>query len=59
MSNVLIGAGKATGMFYTAPAGTALPAYPSESLGADWAEVGAITEDGITFSLPSGDVLRS
>ena len=59
MSNVLIGAGKATGMFFTAPAGTALPAYPSEALGADWAEVGAITEDGITFSLPSGDVLRN
>lgn len=59
MSNVLIGAGKATGMFFTAPAGTALPAYPSEALGADWSEVGAITEDGITFSLPSGDVLRN
>lgn len=59
MSNVLIGAGNVTGMFFTAPAGTALPAYPSESLGADWAEVGAITEDGITFSLPSGDVLRN
>ena len=59
MSNVLIGAGDATGMFFTAPAGTALPAYPSESLGADWAEVGAITADGITFSLPSGDVLRN
>lgn len=59
MSNVLIGAGKATGMFFTAPAGTALPAYPSEALGADWSEVGAITEDGITFSLPSGEVLRN
>lgn len=59
MSNVLIGAGRATGMFFTAPKGTSLPATPSASLGADWAEVGAITEDGITFSLPSGDVLRN
>ena len=59
MSDVLIGAGKATGMFFTAPKGTALPAYPSEALGADWAEVGAITEDGISLTLPSGDVLRN
>lgn len=59
MSDVLIGAGKATGMFFTAPKGTALPAYPSETLGADWTEVGAITEDGISLTLPSGDVLRN
>lgn len=59
MSNVLVGAGLATGMFFTAPKGTALPAYPGESLGADWAEVGAITEDGITLSLPNGDVIRN
>lgn len=59
MSDVLIGAGKATGMFFTAPKGTALPAYPSEALGADWTEVGAITEDGISLTLPSGDVLRN
>ena len=59
MSDVLIGSGKATGMFFTAPKGTALPAYPSEALGADWTEVGAITEDGISLTLPSGDVLRN
>lgn len=59
MSNVLIGAGLATGMFYTAPKGTALPTSPMETLTADWVEVGAITEDGITFTLPSGDVLRN
>lgn len=59
MSNVLVGAGLATGMFFTAPKGTALPAYPGASLGADWAEVGAITEDGITLSLPNGDVIRN
>ena len=59
MSDVLIGAGLATGMFYTAPKGTALPTSPMETLGAGWTEVGAITEDGITFTLPSGDVLRN
>lgn len=59
MSNVLVGAGLATGMFFTAPKGTALPAYPGASLSADWSEVGAITEDGITLSLPNGDVIRN
>ena len=60
MSNVLIGAGRpVSGMFFTAPKGTALPTQPGDSLGADWTEVGAIPEDGITFSLPSGDVLRN
>ena len=59
MSEVLIGAGLATGMFFVAPKGTSLPTSPMESLGADWKEVGAITEDGITFTLPSGEVLRN
>ena len=59
MSDVLIGAGKATGMMFRANAGTALPSYPSETLGAGWTEVGAITEDGITLTLPNGDVLRN
>ena len=35
-NDVNLGAGMATGMFFTAPAGTALPAYPSEELAADW-----------------------
>lgn len=39
-----------TGMFYHAPAGTALPAAPSEALGTGWTEVGAISADGITFN---------
>ena len=59
MSDVFIGAGRATGMFFRAPKGTALPATPSTAPGAAWTEVGAITEDGITFTLPSGDVLRN
>lgn len=48
-NNVNLGIGNATGMFYVAPAGTALPAYPSESLGADWDSAGAISSDGITW----------
>lgn len=57
--DVLIGAGNASGMFFTAPKGTVLPVSPMETLSADWTEVGAITEDGITFALPSGEVLRN
>ena len=48
-NNVNLGIGLATGMFYHAPSGTALPAYPTETLGNDWAEVGYIAEDGITW----------
>jgi len=39
-----------TGMFYHAPAGTALPAYPGEVLNEAWTEVGAISVDGISFN---------
>ena len=39
-----------TGMFYHAPAETALPTYPSETLAAAWKEAGAISEDGITLN---------
>jgi len=49
-NNVNLGIGRATGMFYHAPENTALPTYPSATLGASWKEVGAISEDGITFS---------
>lgn len=48
--DVNLGIGNATGMFYTAPAGTALPEYPTAELGTDWTEVGAISEDGIDFA---------
>ena len=37
-------------MFYHAPAGTDLPAYPGEELDEDWAEVGAVSSDGISFN---------
>ena len=39
-----------TGMFYHAPADTALPTYPREALGTGWKEVGAISEDGIALN---------
>lgn len=46
-----LGLGMSTGMFFHAPAGTALPTTPGEELAAAWTEVGDITEDGITLSL--------
>lgn len=48
-NKVNLGIGLATGMFYTAPAGTALPTDMSSSL-TSWTEVGAVTSDGITWS---------
>ena len=51
--NVNLGLGNSdetTGMFYHAPAGTALPTYLSEALAQAWEEVGAISQDGITFN---------
>ena len=59
MSEVLVAAGKATGMFFTAPKGTAAPATPGTAPGADWSLVGDISEDGISLKLPSGEVLRN
>lgn len=50
-NKVNLGIGLATGMFYTATAGTALPSYPGDSTGlSGWTEVGAVTADGITWS---------
>lgn len=46
-----LGIGYASGMFYHAPAGTALPAYPLEALAADWVEVGDVSSDGITLAM--------
>lgn len=50
MSEVKLGPGKATGMFYHAPAGTALPSYPTDTLDAAWKHVGDVTDAGITLS---------
>ena len=46
---VNLGVGAATGMFFHAPKGTALPTYPTETLAEAWKEVGFISEDGITW----------
>lgn len=59
MSEVLVAAGKATGMFYKAPKGTAAPETPGTTPGSAWVLAGDISEDGISLKLPSGDVLRN
>ena len=50
MSDVKLGIGLATGMFYHAPVGTALPTYPGQTLAAAWKHVGDVTQDGITVT---------
>lgn len=51
MTDVKLGLGLATGMFFTAPAGTALPSKLSEPLDEAWTEVGDVTSDGITLTM--------
>ncbi len=46
-----LGVGCESGMFYHAPAGTALPTYPLEALNSAWKEVGDVSADGITLTL--------
>ena len=49
-NNVNLGIGLSSGMFYTASAGTSLPAYPGDTTGlGSWTEVGAVTADGIQW----------
>ena len=48
--DVKLGTGLATGMFYHAPAGTALPTYPAETLASGWVEVGDVSDAGITLA---------
>lgn len=58
-NKVNLGIGLATGMFYTAAAGTTLPTTPS-GIGTDWTEVGAVTADGITWTTgKDSDPLRN
>ena len=59
MSNVFVGKGDSTGMAFVAPAGTALPAYPGATLGADWKSIGNVGEDGCSLKLPSGEVIKN
>lgn len=55
-----LGIGLATGMFYHAPAGTALPAYPAETLDNAWKHVGDVSADGITLATDkSTEILRN
>ena len=49
--DVKLGIGRATGMFYHAPAGTALPTDPSAAVPAAWTHVGDVTNDGITLAM--------
>ena len=50
MSDVKLGLGLSTGMFYHAPAGTALPAYPGAELASAWTHVGDVSDAGITLA---------
>lgn len=49
--DVKLGTGLATGMFYHAPAGTALPTDPTDTLTSDWVHVGDVSDEGITLSI--------
>lgn len=49
--DVKLGLGLATGMFYHAPAGTALPTDPTETLLTAWKHVGDVSDAGITLAL--------
>lgn len=49
--DVKLGLGLATGMFYHAPAGTALPTDPTETLANTWVHVGDVSDAGITLAL--------
>lgn len=50
MSEVKLGLGLSTGMFYHAPKGTALPTDPTASIPATWKEVGDVSDAGITLA---------
>lgn len=60
-NNVNLGIGLATGMFYTAPKGTALPNYPTDTTGlSGWTLAGAVSADGITWATSKdSDPLRN
>lgn len=58
--DTLLGTGLATGMFYHAPAGTALPTYPAETLAIAWKHVGDVSDAGITLTTDkSTEALRN
>ncbi len=49
--DVKLGLGLSTGMFYHAPAGTALPASASATIPAEWTHIGDVSDAGITLAL--------
>ena len=49
--DVKLGLGLATGMFYHASAGTALPTDPTAAIPAAWTHVGDVTNEGITLAM--------
>ena len=49
--DVKLGIGDVSGMFYHAPAGTALPTTADATLGAAWTEVGYVSQDGLNVSV--------
>lgn len=52
MSNVRLGLGAATGMFFHAPAGTALPTDPTAAIDTQtWTHIGDVTDAGITLAM--------
>ena len=51
MGDVKLGAGRATGMFYHAPAGTPLPATLSAALDQAWVHAGDVSNEGVTLAL--------
>ena len=57
-NDVQLGGGNATGMFYRAPEGTALPTYPGDDLSA-WTEIGDIDEDGLSFTPRGSTTLKN
>lgn len=60
MSDVFLGKGNAaTGFAFSGPENTTLPAYPSETPVAAFFEIGAVGEDGVTLTLPTGEVIKN
>lgn len=49
--DVKLGIGNATGMFYHAPAGTALPTSPADTLDPAWVHIGDVSDAGITLAM--------
>lgn len=58
--NLGIGNASASGMFYVAPVGTALPTSPLDTLDAAWVNAGAVSSDGLTVDwAKDSDPLRN